>query len=85
MTDVRRIFVDTNVLVFAAVPRSEAHHAARATLARLDREGAELWVSRQVIREYLAVMTRQEGFRTFRPSDRHPSATLAMGRAKAKG
>ena len=55
MTDV---FVDTNVLIYAEESLSAHHAAARACLIRLEAEGAVLWISRQVLREYLAVMTR---------------------------
>lgn len=52
------IFVDTNVLVYADQAASQFHHYAKGTLARLEGTGAELWISRQVIREYLAVVTK---------------------------
>ena len=53
-----RVFVDTNVLVYADQARSSFHRPARAALRRLEQEGAELWLSRQVLREYLVVVTR---------------------------
>jgi len=54
------VFVDTNVLVYATRPSSAEHAAARAALNRLEREGSTLWVSHQVLREYLAVVTRPQ-------------------------
>lgn len=53
-----RIFVDTNVLVYADQPASEFHQVARDVLVRREAEDDELWISRQVLREYLSVMTR---------------------------
>jgi len=54
------VFVDTNVLVYATRPSSAEHVAARAALTRLEGEGSTLWVSHQVLREYLAVVTRPQ-------------------------
>jgi hypothetical protein len=53
------VFVDTNVLVYATRP-SSAEHAARAALTGLEGEGSTLWVSHQVLREYLAVVTQPQ-------------------------
>lgn len=53
-----RVFVDTNTLVYADQTASAFHARARTALARLEQEGAELWISRQVLREYLAAVTR---------------------------
>jgi predicted nucleic acid-binding protein len=62
----KAIFLDTNVLVYATqVGRggtsTSQHGAAERALQRLQRSGARLWVSRQVLREYLAVVTRPQG------------------------
>ena len=57
-TDSTPVFVDTNVLVYAKLARSAMHLTAVDALRNLDREGADLWISRQVLREYLAAMTR---------------------------
>ena len=54
------VFVDTNVWVFAAVPAAPMHAAAVATLDALS-PGA-LWISRQVLREFLAVLSRPQTF-----------------------
>jgi predicted nucleic acid-binding protein len=58
----QRVFVDANVLVFAAAATAPLHAAARAALDALDQAGAEVWTSRQVLREYLAAMTRPQPF-----------------------
>lgn len=51
-------FIDTNALVYADQAHSKFHQPARAALGRLEQEDAELWISRQVLREYLATVTR---------------------------
>ena len=53
-------FVDTNVLVYANQASSRHHGAAYAMLAGAAADGAALWISGQVIREYLAVVTRPQ-------------------------
>ncbi|CAN5581013.1 type II toxin-antitoxin system VapC family toxin [soil metagenome] len=62
MTDADRVFVDTNVLVYATVTTAPAHTAARQALADRRASGTELWISRQVLREYVAVLTRPQSF-----------------------
>ena len=54
------VFVDTNVLVHATRPSAVQHVTARTALRRLEDEGSRLWVSPQVFREYLAVVTRPQ-------------------------
>jgi predicted nucleic acid-binding protein len=54
------VFVDTNVLVDATRPAAAQHASARASLRRLEAEGSSLWVSPQVLREYLAAVTRPQ-------------------------
>lgn len=53
-----RWFIDTNVLVYADQPASEWHGSSRTLLNTLSAKGDELWISRQVLREYLSTMTR---------------------------
>jgi predicted nucleic acid-binding protein len=57
-----QIFVDTNILVYATVIKSPYHHFAINILTELYNTGSELWISRQVIREYLATLTRPQKF-----------------------
>lgn len=52
------VFLDTNILVYASFPGTPFHAAARAGLNELETNGATLWASRQVLREFLAVTTR---------------------------
>jgi predicted nucleic acid-binding protein len=52
-------FVDTNVLVYSTAAGTPFHERARAALTRLMADDP-LFISRQILREYLAVMTRQQ-------------------------
>jgi predicted nucleic acid-binding protein len=52
-----RVFIDTNILVYANLAQSPFHGKAVASLREFEDIGL-LYVSRQVLREYLAVMTR---------------------------
>ncbi|GAA6622486.1 type II toxin-antitoxin system VapC family toxin [Scytonema sp. NUACC26] len=58
MTGFKKIFVDTNVLIFATNSVSPWHLAATETLQTMRETGIELFVSPQVLREYLAAATR---------------------------
>ena len=57
-TAVERVFVDTNVLVHCSLRQSPWHPAAIQALHGCIQAGGELWLSRQVLREYIAVLTR---------------------------
>lgn len=57
-TGARRVFVDTNVLIRATINRAPLHAEARAHLDRLWDEGAALYISQQVLREYMVNTTR---------------------------
>ncbi len=52
-------FVDTNVLVYAAAESAPFHDRARAALVRFA-VNERLSISRQILREYLAAMTRPQ-------------------------
>ena len=56
------LFVDTNVLVYAQLAESPWHAAARTTLQQAARAQRALWISRQVIREYLVILSRPQTF-----------------------
>ncbi len=58
MTDARRIFVDTNILLAATDPSRPHHRDALDVLQRWPGEEATLFASGQVLREYLVVATR---------------------------
>jgi predicted nucleic acid-binding protein len=52
------VFVDTNVLVYAAIPAFPLHVDAKTRLTGLEANGAPLWISRQTLREYLSALSR---------------------------
>jgi predicted nucleic acid-binding protein len=52
-------FVDTNILVYSTAAAAPFHVRARAALGTLAAE-APLSLSRQILREYLSVMTRPQ-------------------------
>ena len=54
------MFVDTNVLVKARILEAPDHESARASLERAFAEPDSLRINRQVLREYLAVVTRPQ-------------------------
>lgn len=56
------VFLDTNVLVYANVKSAPLHNAALQTLDDHWNAGVELWISRQVIREYIVALTRPQSF-----------------------
>jgi predicted nucleic acid-binding protein len=58
MTVVDAVFVDTNVLVYARQALSPFHAQALAKLTGLRAAGHDLWISRQILREYVASMSR---------------------------
>lgn len=55
-------FLDTNVLVYASIPESPLHNVAVSSIQTLEQNGQELWVSRQILREFLATLTRPQIF-----------------------
>ena len=54
------MFVDTNVLVKARILEAPGHEIARVSLESANAEPEPLRISRQVLREYLAVVTRPQ-------------------------
>ncbi len=61
--------IDTNVLVYSAVSEAPLHDTARRRLLALLNEGEDLFLTAQVIREYVSVVTRGGVLR-------HPRAIL---------
>lgn len=69
-TDGERVFIDTNILIRATIASAPLHEPAAARLEQLWQSGAELWISRQVIREYLMNVTRPQSYSAPVPADR---------------
>lgn len=62
--DGEAIFIDTSVLVYASVVEAPLHLVALGEIQRIEQAGVELWLSRQVLREYLAVLSRPQTYTT---------------------
>ncbi len=58
------LFLDTNVLVYANVEEAPFHEEAYHAIRTHEEAGRTLWISRQVLREYLATLTRPQQFST---------------------
>ena len=58
----KRVFLDTNVLVYANVAEAPLHLVALQVIQLREQAGVELWISRQVLREYLATLSRPQTF-----------------------
>jgi predicted nucleic acid-binding protein len=67
-TESRACFLDTNVLVYAASLRSPLHQRASEEIGRRHESGQDLWVSRQVLREYLATLSRPQTYSNPKPA-----------------
>lgn len=59
-TTAEPVFVDTNVLVYLGRSSAPQHGAARNAVRQLQADGRPLWISPQVLREYLSVVTRPQ-------------------------
>lgn len=64
MTDAKPLFIDTNTLVYANVIESPFHIQALKAIQEAHYTQRPLWISRQVLREYLVTMTRPQAFAT---------------------
>lgn len=62
MTNVKALFIDTNILIYANVANSPFHEKAHNALQIAAQTGRSLWISRQVIREFMAARTRPQTF-----------------------
>lgn len=58
----RQVFIDTNILVYATIVSAPFHNQARQTLQTLWDNEDNLWISRQILREYAMVVTRPQPF-----------------------
>ncbi len=65
--DGKRIFFDTNILVFANAAEAPLHGVALEAIETHYNAGTDLWISRQVLREYLATFSRPQRLFTPRP------------------
>jgi predicted nucleic acid-binding protein len=56
------LFIDTNILVYANVQTAPLHEQALTAIKAANQAGRPLWVSRQVLREFVATRTRPQAF-----------------------
>jgi predicted nucleic acid-binding protein len=56
------VFVDTNVLIRTHIENAPEHLSIREVIKQLIVDGYELWISRQVLREYSSVLTREQPY-----------------------
>jgi len=56
------IFFDTNILVYASIDESPFYDLARKRIQDFAAKSVDLWISRQVIREFLATLSRPQQF-----------------------
>ena len=69
MTRGAKIFVDTNVLLRYRITTAPLHIHAVQLMEQQQTLDAELWISRQVIREYVMQLTRPQGYMQPMPID----------------
>lgn len=62
MMAVNALFLDTNTLVYANVIEAPLHEQTLTTINNARQAGRTMWISRQVIREYLSTLTRTQSF-----------------------
>ncbi len=62
MTDVEPLFVDTNVLIYSNVAGAPFHEQALTALKTAHHTKRPMWISRQVLREFIAARTRPQTF-----------------------
>jgi predicted nucleic acid-binding protein len=61
------IFIDTNILVYANIPAYSLHQLALQTIQSLIDAEVELWLSRQVLREFIVSVTRPQTYANPQP------------------
>lgn len=72
-TDADPVFLDTNILIRANVAEAPYHSECLTAIKKLRAENRALWLSRQVLREYMVVLTRPQGF-----VNPHPAQVVAQ-------
>lgn len=62
MTDAEPLFVDTNILIYASVAAAPFHDQAMDAINAAHQSERPLWLSRQVLREFIVARTRPQTF-----------------------
>lgn len=65
-----KVFIDTNILLRALLTEMDLHVEADASLKKMWREGTELWISGQVIREFIVQATHPRTLKEPLPIDK---------------
>ena len=60
--DDNALFVDTNILIYANILETPFHEQALLSIETAYQAGRTIWISPQIIREYLATLTRPQIF-----------------------
>lgn len=68
-SDDKPVFIDTNILIYANVASAPYHQLAIETLQSFNSLAVELWLSRQILREFIATLTRPQTFINAQPPD----------------
>ena len=61
MTEDKFCFLDTNILIYASDSHSPWHQPAKEKIKKLLGEGFRLFISPQILREYVSVASRSTG------------------------
>lgn len=61
------VFLDTNVLVYANIQSFPLHSIALRAIQTLTDNRSQLWISRQILREYIATVSRPQAYSTTQP------------------
>ena len=59
----KAVFVDTNVLIYANLAEMPLHPEASAAMSLLSEANTQVWISLQVLREYIAITSRKDMFK----------------------
>ncbi len=60
--DAEPLFIDTNILIYANIASAPFHQPALDALTLAQQSGRSLWISRQVLREFISARTRPQTF-----------------------
>ncbi len=60
--DDKPLFIDTNILIYANVATAPFHEQALKAIKSVHQAERALWISRQVLREFIAARTRPQIF-----------------------
>lgn len=59
-SDDRPILIDSNILIYASTPAADLHARALQALDHLEATTTHIWISPQILREFLVHMTRAD-------------------------